>query len=135
MSVAHSATVSVVIPTYNRAGLLPRAIRSVRDQTRAPDEVVVVDDGSTDSTCGIIEEEFPGVRLLSQEHRGVSAARNLGIMTTSGAWVAFLDSDDEWLPQKLERQLAALEGGREARCFALAGADGTSRVRMRLRAP
>lgn len=113
MSVAHSATVSVVIPTYNRAGLLPRAIRSVRDQTRAPDEVVVVDDGSTDSTCGIIEEEFPGVRLLSQEHRGVSAARNLGIMTTSGVWVAFLDSDDEWLPQKLERQLAALESKHE----------------------
>lgn len=104
-----------MIPTYNRASLLPRALRSILDQTRVPDEIVVVDDGSTDPTCEIVEEEFPEVRLLSQEHRGVSAARNVGIMTTSGDRVAFLDSDDEWVPQKLERQLAALESRPEFR--------------------
>lgn len=108
MSAPESAAVSVVIPTHNRASLLPRALRSVLEQTRIPDEVVVVDDGSTDNTTSVVEEEFPEVRLLSQENRGVSAARNRGIMTTSGDWVAFLDSDDEWAPEKLERQLAAL---------------------------
>lgn len=108
MSAPESAAVSVVIPTHNRASLLPRALRSVLEQTRIPDEVVVVDDGSTDNTTSVVEEEFPEVRLLSQENRGVSAARNRGIMTTSGDWVAFLDSDDQWAPEKLERQLAAL---------------------------
>lgn len=108
MSATHPASVSVVVPTYNRASLLRRALRSILEQTRFPDEIVVVDDGSTDNTASVVEDEFSEVRLLSQENRGVSAARNLGIMTTSGDWVAFLDSDDEWVPEKLERQLAAL---------------------------
>ncbi len=101
-------TVTVVIPTYNRKGLLPRALASVARQIRLPEEVIVVDDGSTDDTEGLIRRQFPDVRYLQQENRGVSAARNRGIREAKGEWVAFLDSDDEWLPEKLERQLDAL---------------------------
>lgn len=100
--------VSVVIPTHNRASLLPRALLSVRRQTRPPEEILVVDDGSTDGTAGMVASEFPEVRLLAQRHRGVSAARNRGIELASCEWIALLDSDDEWRPEKLERQLAAL---------------------------
>lgn len=102
------ATVSVVIPAYNRAATLRRALGSVTDQSRRPDEVIVVDDGSTDGTDTIVESGFPGVRLIRQANRGVSAARNRGIATATGEWIAFLDSDDEWKPDKLEKQLAAL---------------------------
>ena len=101
-------TVTVVIPTYNRKGLLPRALTSVARQTRPPDEVIVVDDGSTDDTEGLVRREFPDVRYLQQENRGVAAARNRGIREAKGEWLAFLDSDDEWLPQKLTRQLDEL---------------------------
>ena len=100
--------ISVIIPTYDRAGLLPRAIRSVLGQSRPPTEVVVVDDGSTDGTERLVRSEFPTVRYLRQENRGVAAARNHGIREARGEWVAFLDSDDEWLHRKLERQLEAL---------------------------
>ena len=101
-------TVTVVIPTNNRKGLLPRALASVARQIRLPEEVIVVDDGSTDDTEGLIRQQFPEVRYLQQENRGVSAARNRGIREAKGEWVAFLDSDDEWLPEKLDRQLDAL---------------------------
>jgi glycosyltransferase involved in cell wall biosynthesis len=97
-------TLSVIIPTYNRAELLLRALDSVFAQTRAPDEVIVVDDGSTDDTVSRISQ-LP-VTLICQENRGVSAARNAGIARASGEWIALLDSDDEWLPEKLEQQLA-----------------------------
>ncbi|MFQ5510623.1 MAG: glycosyltransferase family 2 protein, partial [Candidatus Krumholzibacteriia bacterium] len=96
------------IPTYDRSEVLRRALRSVTAQTRAPDEIVVVDDGSTDDTPEWLPREFPGVRCVRQPHRGVSAARNRGVAESSGGWVAFLDSDDEWQPVKLERQLQAL---------------------------
>ncbi|MBN1443884.1 MAG: glycosyltransferase family 2 protein [Planctomycetes bacterium] len=106
----HSAfTVSVIVPTHNRAGLLERALRSVDAQSRPPDELIVVDDGSTDDTERRVRDLWPGAVYLRQEHRGVSAARNRGIEASSCAWVAFLDSDDDWLPRKLERQIAALE--------------------------
>ena len=101
-------TVTVVIPTWNREDLLPRALTSVARQTRPPEEVLVVDDGSTDGTEGMIRRQFPGVRYLRQENRGVAAARNRGIEVARGDWLAFLDSDDEWLPEKLARQLDAL---------------------------
>jgi glycosyltransferase involved in cell wall biosynthesis len=101
-------TVSVVIPTYNRAGVVSRALTSLGSQTRPPDEVIVIDDGSNDDTERLIRHEFPAVRYLRQENRGVAAARNRGIREARGEWLAFLDSDDEWLPQKLERQLEAL---------------------------
>lgn len=96
--------VSVVIPAYNRAPFLSEALRSVMEQTRRADEVVVVDDGSTDDTAGVVQE-FPGVRYVFQENRGVSAARNLGVQRSTGEWIAFLDSDDLWVRTKLERQL------------------------------
>jgi glycosyltransferase involved in cell wall biosynthesis len=102
------ATVSVVLPTWNRRELVARALTSVLAQSRTPDEVIVVDDGSTDGTAEALREDFPGVVVLSQENRGVSAARNRGIAEAKGEWVAFLDSDDEWLPRKLETQLDAL---------------------------
>jgi glycosyltransferase involved in cell wall biosynthesis len=101
--------VSVVIPTFDRGPLLARALRSVMEQSRPADEVIVVDDGSTDGTPELVAREFPEVEYLRQSNRGVSAARNLGIRAARGSWIALLDSDDEWLPGKLERQLAALE--------------------------
>ncbi len=104
---------SVIIPTYNRQGLLPRALCSVLDQSRPPAEVIVVDDGSTDGTERLMRSEFPGVRYFRQENQGVAAARNHGIREARGEWLAFLDSDDKWLPRKLERQLEALRRERE----------------------
>ncbi|MEM7233975.1 MAG: glycosyltransferase family A protein, partial [Planctomycetota bacterium] len=101
--------VSVIIPTYNRAEWICHAVRSVFDQTVPPLEVIVVDDGSTDDTGQVVRKEFPGVRYFRQANRGVSAARNKGIIEARGQWLAFLDSDDRWLPNKLERQLAAVK--------------------------
>lgn len=101
--------VSVVIPTYNRQEFVLRALESVAAQTRAPAEVIVVDDGSTDGTAEAIAGRFPGVRCLRQENRGVSAARNRGVAVARGDWIALLDSDDEWVPHKLERQVEAIE--------------------------
>lgn len=99
--------ISVIIPTFNRAGLLPRALASVLDQSRPADEIIVVDDGSSDQTRELIQTEFPTVSLISQNNQGVSAARNRGVEASSGSWLAFLDSDDEWLPEKLEVQMQA----------------------------
>jgi glycosyltransferase involved in cell wall biosynthesis len=109
VSVTDGATVSVVIPTWNRGALLPLALDSVLAQTRPPDEILVVDDGSTDDTASRVRSGYPDVRLIEQGNLGVSAARNAGIRAASGSWIAFLDSDDRWLPEKLELQLDALK--------------------------
>jgi len=100
--------ISVVVPTCNRRELLKRALLSVFSQTLLPTEVTVVDDGSTDETGAMIRKEFPQVNYCYQENSGVSAARNLGIQQSTGDWLAFLDSDDEWLPEKLANQKALL---------------------------
>ncbi|GAA0307785.1 glycosyltransferase family 2 protein [Halarchaeum salinum] len=103
--------VSVVIPAYRRADVLPRAIDSALAQTMGDLEVIVVDDGSPDDTEAVVRAyDDPRVRSVAHEtNRGVSAARNTGIDAARGDYVAFLDSDDEWLPRKLERQLATLD--------------------------
>jgi glycosyltransferase involved in cell wall biosynthesis len=108
MPAAAGPAVSVVIPTRDRAPLLARALGSVFAQTRPPEEVVVVDDGSRDGTAEMLRARFPEVRAIEQQPLGVSAARNRGVAACTGEWIAFLDSDDEWRPEKLARQLAAL---------------------------
>ena len=101
--------VSVIVPTHDRHDLLPRALDSIVAQTRAPLELIVVDDGSKDGTAGMLRRRYPDVVLIEQSHGGVSSARNRGIEASRGDWIAFLDSDDEWLPKKLACQHAALE--------------------------
>lgn len=106
-------SVTAIIPTRDRAALTKRAVASVLAQTRPPDEVIVVDDGSTDGTAERLRGAFPGIEVLRLDGRGVSAARNHGIRAARGEWLAFLDSDDEWLEDKLEAQLAALAAAPE----------------------
>jgi glycosyltransferase involved in cell wall biosynthesis len=98
-------TVSVVIPAYNAEAYLREALDSVFAQTRPPDEVVVVDDGSTDRTSEVAASYGDRVRLLRQPNRGEAAARNAGVLAARGALIAFLDADDTWLPRYLESQL------------------------------
>ena len=97
-------TVTVIIPTYNRAWVLKRAIKSVLAQDFHDFEIVVVDDGSTDNTPEVLES-YQQICVIRQEHRGVSAARNAGIAQASGRLISFLDSDDVWLPGKLSAQV------------------------------
>lgn len=105
---ADSPSISVVIPAYNREATVLTAIRSVLWQTLPPTEVIVVDDGSTDGTAAVVEAlGDPKVRLVRQANGGAAAARNTGIREARCEWVAFQDSDDEWLATRLERQFAA----------------------------
>ena len=101
--------ISVIIPTFNRREALGRALSSIESQTVAVHETIVVDDGSNDGTAAMVAERFPKIKIIRQENQGVSAARNTGIQAATGEWIALLDSDDEWLPKKLERQIDALE--------------------------
>lgn len=101
--------VSVIIPTYNRAVFLKEALESVFSQRNVEIEVIVVDDGSLDETSAVIESYGRSVNYIYQPNAGVSAARNRGIEIARGRWLAFLDSDDFWLPDKLEIQLDWLE--------------------------
>ncbi len=109
--------ISVIIPTYNRASRLAQAIESVLAQTFQDFELIVVDDGSADDTLQVVRRFADRVRYIRQPHRGVSAARNTGIRHGRGEWLAFLDSDDRWLPHKLERQMAALEQTGRKICY------------------
>jgi glycosyltransferase involved in cell wall biosynthesis len=103
-------TVSVVIPTYNRATRVQSAIESVFAQTFADLEVIVVDDGSTDDTGQVLAELFgEQIRYFAQSNQGASAARNKGISEARGEWIAFLDSDDHWEADKLEWQMKAIK--------------------------
>ncbi|MFC1834664.1 glycosyltransferase family 2 protein [Thermodesulfobacteriota bacterium] len=112
--------VSVIIPTYNRAEQLDRAVKSVFNQTFKDFELIVVDDGSTDNSAETLNRYDGLVRCIRQENRGVSSARNLGISDARGDILAFLDSDDEWLPEKLARQLELL---RESNPFFICHTD------------
>ena len=101
--------ISVIIPTWNRAGHITAALQSVFAQTRLPTEVIVVDDGSEDDTRTRVLGKFPEVRYIYQQNRGVSSARNTGIRMASGDWIALLDSDDRWQADKLALQCRHLQ--------------------------
>jgi glycosyltransferase involved in cell wall biosynthesis len=102
-------SVTAAVTTYNRARFLHGALDSVFAQTRSADEVLVVDDGSTDDTAEVLEPYAERVRVIRQENAGRSAARNTAVREARGAFLSFLDSDDRWLPDKLERELPVLE--------------------------
>jgi len=99
------AIVSVIIPVYNRRHVISRALDSVLAQTLPADEIIVVDDGSTDGTADIVAGNYPMVKLIRQTNRGHCAARNAAIAESRGELLAFLDSDDAWLPDKLKAQV------------------------------
>jgi len=104
-------TVSVVIPAYNCARYMSQTLDSVFAQTHPPDEVIVVNDGSTDDLAGAIAQSHSGIIYVEQTNKGVSSARNAGVRRATGDWIAFLDGDDTWHPTKLEKQIAATAGG------------------------
>lgn len=117
--------VSVIIPAYNAEEYIGRALDSVLTQSAPADEIIVVDDGSTDKTAEIVKAFGQRVRYIYQDNAGVSVARNRGIEEASGNWIAFLDADDEWLPNKLKQQVDVLRrnphlvwvGGNYIRCL------------------
>ena len=106
-------TVSVVIPTYNTANLLPDAVESVLTQTYRDFELIVVDDGSTDETPEVMGGYTDDVRYIRKENGGSASARNRGIREATGQYVALLDADDLWLPEKLECQMEQFEAQRD----------------------
>jgi len=106
--------VTVIIPTYNRGWILKEAIDSVLSQDFEDFELIVVDDGSTDNTRDILDGYACDIIVLRQDNRGVSAARNAGIASASGRFIAFLDSDDLWLPGKLASQVDFFNSNPEA---------------------
>jgi len=128
------SAISVVIPTYNRAALLAEAIDSALAQTRPPDEIVVVDDGSTDATTAVLARFAPKVRAVRQDNAGEAAARNRGVAEARGPWIAFLDSDDRWEPAALERLEAAARAHPDAGLVAMRArairSDGTPTARV-----
>ena len=101
--------VSVIIPTYNRGWAIAEAVDSVLKQDFSDYELIVVDDGSTDNTADILQSYGSAITVIYQSNKGVSAARNTGIGASAGQLIAFLDSDDLWLPRKLSRQVAFFE--------------------------
>lgn len=106
--------VSVVIPTYNRAGMVTAAVDAALSQAYAPLEIIVVDDGSTDDTREVLAAYQDRIALLAQSNRGVSAARNRGVRHAAGEFVAFLDSDDLWRPGKIAAQVGFFAATPEA---------------------
>jgi glycosyltransferase involved in cell wall biosynthesis len=102
-------TVSIIIPVYNASKYIVRALNSVKGQTFVSYEVIVVDDGSTDDSVIKVQKHPLNVKLIKQTNGGASSARNVGIKAAKGKYIAFLDSDDEWVPSKLLIQIAYLE--------------------------
>lgn len=112
-----NSLVSVIIPTYNRARLISEAIESILAQTYKHIELIVVDDGSTDDTQVVLSSYGDKIRVILQQNAGPAIARNRGISIAKGDIIAFLDSDDQWLPTKLERQVDSLRvAGPEVTC-------------------
>jgi glycosyltransferase involved in cell wall biosynthesis len=106
--------ISAVIPAYNAASFIRRALQSVLAQTLPAWEIIVVDDGSKDGTADFVAQNFPSVRVFRQQNAGPGAARNHGVREASGEWIGLLDADDMWLPEKLERQAPFLSDPRVA---------------------
>ena len=102
-------SVAAVVPVYNRATVIGEAVASIRAQTHRPAEIVVVDDGSTDGTVDAVRALGSDIRLLCTKHGGASHARNTGVGACTADWIAFLDSDDTWAPEYLERMVSAVE--------------------------
>lgn len=103
-------TISVIIPTYNNGEYLTEAISSILSQTKTVDEIIIVDDGSTDNTSEIISKlKEPKIRYFKQNNSGVSEARNNGIRHATGDYIAFLDADDRWRPKMIEMQAQTLD--------------------------
>ncbi len=126
-------TIAALIPTYNRRAQVLKAIDSVLAQTRPLDEIIVIDDGSTDGTTEAIRGRYGArVAVYWQENAGVSAARNRGVLGSRCDWIALLDSDDIWFPTKIERQVEALEafGGEFGLCFTDCVFDGNPELRQ-----
>src|SRR5579871_1193688 len=118
--------ISVIIPAYNPGRFLEETLQSVIAQTYTDWECVVVDDGSKEDLCWVATRH-PQIRLIQQENRGLSIARNRGILATTAEYIAFVDADDLWLPTKLERQLARMEDPAIGLChaqFAVIDAEG-----------
>jgi len=130
--------VSVIVTTCNRAHYLPDALASVRAQTYVAYELIVVDDGSSDETPSLLRRlEATGVRCLRQPNRGVAVARNQGVQAARGELIAFLDDDDLWLPDKLERQISVIRRAPDtavvyghAEQFISPGLDAAERARL-----
>jgi glycosyltransferase involved in cell wall biosynthesis len=107
------AAVSVVVPLHNDEAYLDEALRSILGQTRPPEQVIVVDDGSTDASAEVARRHVPLITLLSQANQGIAGARNAGIAAATGEVIAFLDADDLWPADSLERRLDTLEADLE----------------------
>lgn len=127
-----STKISVVIPSYNRAGYIEKAIDSILQQKVENLEIILIDDGSTDDTRELVQNKYGNkVQYFYQENQGISGARNSGIKKAQGDYVAFLDSDDYWCPGKLEKQMALAEERPEygllASCCASIRIDGSFR--------
>lgn len=105
MSNKKKIKISVIIPTYNRKKFICRAIDSVKNQSNKVDEIIVIDNNSTDKTLELIKKKYKDILIAKEKKRGVSAARNLGVYKSKYDWVAFLDSDDEWEGNKIEKQV------------------------------
>ncbi|MFO7841377.1 MAG: glycosyltransferase family A protein [Fidelibacterota bacterium] len=111
----YSPEISVIIPVRNRPEKIRRALDSVIAQKVLPAEILVIDDGSTDNTPEVLDSYLSVIKVLKQDNKGVSSARNRGIYEAAGTWIAFLDSDDEWKAEKLQLQTAYLEKHPEIR--------------------
>lgn len=123
MSSSAKAEISVVVPTFNLEREIARTLKCLREQTIAPDEIVIVDDGSSDDTVTVVRAEAERipcsvVKIIVQDHRGPGAARNRGIRESTGEWIAFLDGDDLWMPEKIARLRSAIRDHSEATIIA-----------------
>ncbi|WP_341328163.1 glycosyltransferase [Methylotuvimicrobium sp. KM2] len=122
--------ISVVIPAYNSAAFIADAVWSILNQSQPVDEIVIVDDGSTDDTQTVVESQSGPIIFINQPNQGPSTARNTGIDAAKNDWIAFLDADDQWTPQKIERQLNVLQNSPELVLIAgdMAEIDNSNRI-------